>query len=105
MKNFSKVCVAVALLAATSCAMPRPSSGPGWVYTNVKEGVFANSSVEGKKQAELCNLNVLGVVSTGDATVDSVKRQGAIKNVSTIDRTFEGVLGIYAKSCTIVKGN
>ncbi len=105
MKILSKVCLAIALLSVASCALPRPSSGPGFIYTNVKEGVFANGSVENKKQGELCNMNILGIASTGDASIDSVKRQASIKNVASIDRTYEGILGVYAKSCTIIKGN
>ncbi len=105
MKNILKVLLAISLFSAASCALPRPSAGPGFIYTNVTEGIFANNSVEDKKQGEVCYTNILGIVSSGDASVDVVKRKSSIKNVASIDRTYEGVLGVYAKSCTIVKGN
>jgi len=105
MKNTLKICLALTLLSATSCALPRPSAGPGFIYTNITEGVFANNAVEEKKQGELCNSNILGIASTGDSSIESVKRKAMIKNVSSIDRTYEGILGVYAKSCTIIKGN
>lgn len=105
MKNILKVLLAVSLLAAASCALPRPSAGPGFIYTNVTEGIFVNNAVEDRKQGQECTSNILGIVSSGDASIDVVKRKASIKNVASIDRTYEGILGVYAKSCTIVKGN
>ncbi len=106
MKNILKAVIAGALLlSATSCAFPLPSSGAGWIYTDVTEGVFANGSVRENRSGEVCSKNILGIVSTGDTSIDLAKKQARINNVASIDRTYEGVLGIYAKSCTIVKGN
>lgn len=105
MKTSLKLITLSFLFSITSCAFPAPSSGPAWLYTDVKETVLINNGVAIKKTGEACSSNILGFVSTGDTSVDLIKDKNGIKNVATIDRDFSGFLGIYAESCTIVSGN
>lgn len=106
MKNPYKICLLIACaLSLSNCAMPRPSAGAGWIYTDVKEGEYVDNKVEISRNGEACATNVLGIASTGDATIDTAKRVSNIKNVATIDRSYFSVLGIFAKGCTVVQGN
>lgn len=105
MKIVKLMSVVILSSVIASCAMPRPSSGPGFLFTSVKEGVFADNNVSGSKTGEACNSNVLGIVVSGDQSIEAAKRYAGVKNISTIDRSYFGVLGLYAQACTIVKGN
>jgi TRL-like protein family len=106
MKNISKALLALILLSGLNgCAYPRASAGPGWIFTDTKEAQFIDNSIKGSKKGEACGENILGIISTGDSTIETAKRNGGINNVNTADRTYWGVLGIYSKSCLIVKGN
>lgn len=77
------------------------------VIVITKEGV--NSTVDKKesiKTGEACSLNILGLVATGDASVETAKYNGGIKTITSIDRDVKA-LNFYislGKSCTIVKG-
>ncbi len=106
MTNFTKILSTTVLLAGlASCAIPRPSAGGAFIYTNAIEGEFADSSVQISKTGQSCATNILGIASTGDATLETAKRSSNIKNVGSIDRSYYNILGVYAKACTIVKGN
>jgi hypothetical protein len=106
MKNLSKLLVLSALLASLNgCALPRASAGAGFVYTDVTEGQYVDNNVKGSKKGEACGVNILGIASTGDSTIDAAKRNGYIQNIATIDRSYFSILGVYAKSCALIKGN
>jgi len=77
---------------------------PAWLYQNVKASVDAENGVEAVKEGKACATNILGLVASGDASIDEAKRAGGIKEVASVDYQVSSVLGIYAKFCTIVKG-
>jgi hypothetical protein len=51
-----------------------------------------------------CAHNILGAVAYGDVSLGEAKRRADIRDVVTVDRTYERVLGFYGRSCTIVRG-
>ena len=98
--------ITFALLSTlAACAHPLPSAGPGGVFTEAKEAVQANNGVAITKRGEACAQNILGIVSTGDTTVEAAKHAAGITNVATIDRSYWSILSAYGKACTIVAGN
>jgi hypothetical protein len=99
---FGAFCIASML---TACAVPLPSAGPGLLFTSAKEGISANNNVPQNKNGEACAINVLGIVSMGDATVYEATRKARITQVATIDRSYFGVLGIFSQGCTLVTGD
>lgn len=106
MSKFFSIFLSVILaLYLSSCAFPRPSTGPGLFYTEVTEGISANNNVVITKKGEACNDNIMGIVVKGNQTIEAAKANGNITNVASIDRYYKGVLGFYAKACTIIQGN
>jgi len=83
-----------------------PKSGHA-VVSLVTQAEYTNNDVRESKTGTACSVNILGIVATGDATVETAKRQGGITRVYTIDRDIFGLhiyFPIYAKSCTIIRG-
>ncbi len=106
MKKSLKLLVIVAAIAQlTACVAPRAGAGSGLLFTEVKEGQFVDNGVSGSKVGTACSTNILGLASTGDASIEAAKRDASIRSVATIDRTYYSILSVYGKSCTIVKGN
>ncbi|NDG84969.1 MAG: hypothetical protein EBX52_08035, partial [Proteobacteria bacterium] len=97
--------LAFAALILTACATPGSSTGPGFVYTDHYEGVMITTNVPGKKRGTACTQNIAGLVTSGDATISAAMKDGAITQVSSVDHSYKGVLGLYGKMCTIVTGN
>ena len=94
------------VLLLSSCATtPLASSGSGFIVTDTKEGIYVNNNVPITKKGEACETTILGLVASGDTSIKTAKEKGDIKNVSTMDRTYYGILGIFGKSCLIVQGN
>jgi uncharacterized protein (DUF885 family) len=83
---------------------PASNPYPAWLYQNVKAPVDAENGVEAVKEGKACVTNILGIVATGDASIDEAKRAGGIKEIASVDYQVNSVLGIYARFCTIVKG-
>ena len=47
----------------------------------------------------------LGIIATGDASIDAAKKAGGITNVASVDHDSTSILGLFATFCTVVKGN
>ena len=93
------------LSSITACTTPMSRSGTGFIITNTLEGQSANNGVEITRKGESCQMSILGLVASGNSSVKEAKENGHIKNISTIDRSYFGILGLFGRSCLIVQGN
>lgn len=106
-KSMMKKLVVLVVLAglATGCGVI-PASGllatttkvPGWYYGD-------DNPTGASKTGQACLSNYLMLFATGDASIAQAMANGNIKNVSTIDHSVESYLFLYARYCTIVKGD
>ena len=67
-----------------------------------------DNSVTVTKRGTACVTNVLGLAAFGDSSIETAKKEGDIKNVAYVDRTYDGFmiyLPLFQKGCTVVKGN
>jgi hypothetical protein len=76
----------------------------GFAYTDLNAGMGATSNQAGNRVGEACGTSILGLVATGDATIETARRNGGITMISAIDEKFDSVLGVYSKYCVIVRG-
>jgi hypothetical protein len=74
-----------------------------YAVADVKGPITATSSV-GTKQGQACARSYLGLIATGDASIEAAKRAGGITEVSVVDHHTTNVLGIVGDFCTVVKG-
>lgn len=79
-------------------------TGLAWV-TRVKEPVSATTEKAVTKTGVACNENYLGIISTGEASIERAKEKAGITEVSSVDEDFLNILMLYGKYCVIVKGN
>jgi uncharacterized protein YceK len=76
----------------------------GGLYAGYTEGLTATAQMSVKK-GEACGMSILGIIATGDASIDSARRNGGIRSISTVDEEFTSILGgLYHSKCTIVRG-
>lgn len=76
----------------------------GFIYRDVKFDGGATDAFGGSARGESCATSILGIIATGDATIDSAKKAGGVVQVTAVDHSSMGILGFYAKYCTIVYG-
>ena len=95
------------LITLSGCATGSMSSGtgPGFIYTDHTEGFLITENQAGKKRGEACTLNILGLFTSGDASLGAAMKNGGISMVSSADRYYNSIFGIYGKLCMIVTGN
>ncbi len=99
--------VAFLSLILVSCGAKTQSGvSSGILYSSWKDTISGavDNSVEEEKSGEACSSNVLGLVATGDSSIDNAKRQGRITKVAYADTTYMNVLGFYQEGCTVVIG-
>lgn len=100
---FTSLFAAIALIALNSCAS---SVEPmGMIYTDVATPVMANDNVRASKTGKSVSSSFLGIIATGDSSIEAAKKSAGITNVATVDRQRSHVLGIFGTYTTVVTGN
>lgn len=104
-KTFSRVAtLAVAVIALSSCAGVGTSVGSGLWYTNVTDGVAATSNTVGTKVGTAKASNILGILATGDASIQTAASSAGIKRISHVDVQKNSILGLFSTSTLYVYG-
>jgi len=75
------------------------------VVTTVKGPIGVTTGTDTSKTGTACAKNFLGVVATGDASINAAKREGGIQSVTSVDHDTFTVMYVYAAFCTVVRGN
>ncbi|HEX4940838.1 MAG TPA: TRL-like family protein [Candidatus Kapabacteria bacterium] len=104
MKLFQAATLALAAATLGGCAVVATPSH-GLLYTKVQGPIVVGNGVNTSKTGQACVTNILGLISTGDASIDAAKKAGGIKDVSSVDHDSTIMLGVYGQFCTVVKGN
>ena len=76
----------------------------GFIYSGYKSPGQVGAAADGKT-GEACISSILGIIGTGDASIEAAKKAGGITQIAHIDHEQFGVLGVYATSCTVVHGS
>ncbi len=60
----------------------------------------------GSKTGEACATSILGLILTGDMSLEAAAAAGGISKVASVDYSYTSILvGVMQKSCTIVNGD
>jgi hypothetical protein len=103
MKKF--IILAVTLLFVKGCAYAPSTLGFGALVDNSVTPITATAEIKGNKKSEACGNNILGLVVTGDLSIDTAKRNGNITKVATVDSSNFSILGLFTRKCTLVTGS
>lgn len=102
MKKLFKAMAVVAVISLTSCTTFSPTAAG--LFSDVTQGVTATSNSVGTKVGKSSASNVLGIVATGDASINEAAKQGGIKKISHVDQRTFSVLGLFTTITTFVYG-
>lgn len=99
------IAAALSLVALNGCAMASGGNAAamGTIYSGYKSPGQVGAAADGKT-GEACISSILGLIATGDASIEAAKKAGGITQIAHIDHEQFGVLGVYATSCTVVHG-
>lgn len=96
------------LVLVAGCALLAGCAGAaapvyGW-YGDVKWGTQVPGGAIGSKTGEAKCTSILGLIATGDASVEAAARAGGITKVMTVDHHSKNILGLFAEFTTKVTG-
>jgi len=100
---FKKLCFLVLAGALVGCSSLRQPV-IGGIYSDVVASQDVSSNQAGNRVGQACATSILGLVATGDASVEAARRAGGITLITSVDGQSSNILFIYAKYCTIVRG-
>jgi len=101
MKKLLGLILMVGLLS--SCAfVAAPTTGV--LYTDVKAPLAVTSNSGSSKVGTGEITSILGIVSTGDASIESAAKSAGITKIHHVDYEAMSVIGVYAKYTVMVYG-
>jgi hypothetical protein len=104
MKTITKIfSVLVVALMFTSCATVK-SPLSGVFYTDVKAPVIATSNSNSTKVGSAEATSILGIVATGDASIEVAAKSAGITKIHHVDEHSTSILGFYATYTVYVYG-
>ncbi|MFO7821664.1 MAG: TRL-like family protein [Lentisphaeria bacterium] len=99
---FLVMTLGILALFVSGCATPYPY---GALLTEVKFPVAAtNNGVTSEKKGVSESTSILGLVATGDASIQAAARNGGIKEISHVDYEARNILGLIGEYTTTVYG-
>ena len=104
MKALSLSALALLALGLGGCANVSGPAPAALSFYAAPVALGPQDSAAPSKRGEACAANILGLVATGDASIDTAKKNASITRVASVDHSSTRVLGYYARFCTIVKG-
>lgn len=102
--NYVKMVFVLVLGSQLAACATASSPVSGAWYTDVKGPVGVTSAFGGNAEGQACATSLLGLIATGDASIEAAKKAGGIAQVVSIDHTSSNLLGLYAKYCLVVRG-
>ena len=104
MKNLKRMTL-IGLIAFIPMIMGCATSFPvGNLYTELKLPIAAESDVRAVKSGTAECMSVLGLVATGDASINTAMRNGNITKISHVDWEARNILGIIGNYKLTVYG-
>jgi TRL-like protein family len=97
--------IGLILFFLSGCAASAMAPVNGWVYSDVVGPLGATPVPKATRMGMSCAASYLGWVALGDAGIEAAKRSGGISEVASVDHQTWSVLGLYARFCTLVRGN
>ncbi|KZY36181.1 hypothetical protein A3754_06900 [Alcanivorax sp. HI0083] len=93
---------AVVLSGCASATMPVT----GFLYGNVKAPMAATASSEKPTRVGRASArSILGVVASGDASIQTAARNGGITEIHHVDYESQNFFGVLAEFTVVVYGN
>lgn len=101
-----KIFLMVACLVLLGGCSSAPTPTSGLIWTNIKAPITATNSdtkatLVGRSEA----TTILGLIATGDASIDAAVKNGGITRIHHVDYEKHSLFGIVTTYSTVVYGN
>ncbi|GJL56160.1 TRL domain-containing protein [Nitrospira sp. M1] len=105
--------VAAYALMLTACSgvgglnQPSAAFAVAGIYSDVKGGTqVLDNGVAATKTGKSCSNQILGIVASGDNTVETAMADGGISKLVYINYEYKNIVwGVWTQLCTVARGN
>ncbi|WP_265390832.1 TRL-like family protein [Leptospira kanakyensis] len=94
----------ISLLTLTSSCASSGFGTQGLLYEDQRISMMETGN-PATREGIACAKSYLGLVALGDASVEIAQKNGNIREITSIELETFNFFGIYAKLCTVTKGN
>jgi hypothetical protein len=100
-----KIIGGLALATLMGGCIVAPFQPPMGIVSVVKAPLSTEGNFNaGSKSGEASVVSILGIVSTGDCSIDAAVKDGGLSKVNHLDYDYLNILGIYQKVTVIAYG-
>lgn len=105
MRKFFALLFFGSIFLLSGCAMMM-SSAPvsGALFTDVRAPITATPGPSYSKVGQASATSILGIIATGDASIEAAMRNGDITKIHHVDYKINSVLGLFATYTIYVYG-
>jgi hypothetical protein len=105
-RKFGAIALAAcAFMSVSGCAVVASPVGNGSIFTSVSGPIGATTNIVTTREGKAKCSNILGLIATGDASIDTAKKNGGIQKVASVDYESFSILAIYSSYTVIVRGD
>ncbi len=101
MKKLLGIVVLASLLSSCAYVM---APATGFVYTDVQAPLAVTSNEGSSKVGSAQITSILGIVATGDASIQAAAKSAGITKIHHVDYKATNILGIYGEYTVLVYG-
>lgn len=103
-KKLLFACVTLGFAAfMSSCAMVQ-SPVSAWAYVDVKAPLAVTGNSGGSKVGTAECSGILGLIATGDASVETAAKSAGISKIHHVDYQASSIIGVISKYKVVVYG-
>lgn len=102
MKKLLLGCAVAAMFFASCAGVKSPLAGS--LYLNLAAGNSATGNTLGSKVGKASAKSILGLIATGDVSIETAAKSAGIKKISHIDENVSSILGIISTYEIVVYG-
>ena len=98
------ILTATLVMSLTGCYAGVASPVPGFLFAKVKAAQTGSASTGATKSGKATCESILGLIATGDCSIEAAKANGGLTTVQYSDVEVKNILGVYAEYTTHVRG-
>lgn len=80
----------------------KPSMGS--LYADLTAPMSTDMNKAGTKLGTAMSSSILGIIATGDSSIETAAKNGGITTINHVDYHFKNILGVYSEFTTKVYG-
>lgn len=105
MKNTGILAAACAAAVVATGCLSAPFKPPMGLYSEVSAPLSTEGPIQtGTKTGEATAKTILGLVATGDCSINTAAKNGGLRKINHVDYRYKNILGIVQETTVVVYG-